>query len=174
MKGGSKAKESESSKVQAEIGKKEWERYKTDFAPEEKQFISDVQEIGSGRERELLEGRGISELRQSTGPLQPSRSPMGIARRSLSTAEGGADISADTATKAIERKGRGINTAVGLGRSVATGAMGQLSRSSQLETSRNIAKAQADSTREQGLWDTIGTAAGYGIQHHYKTKGDKS
>lgn len=171
--GSSKAKESESSKALAEIGKQEWDRFQTDFAPEEKKFIGDVQEIGSERERDMLEGRGISELRQSAGPLRPTGNPMGIARRSLSTAKGSTGISADTTTKAVERKGKGINTAVGMGRNVATGAMGQLSRSSQLETTKNIAQAEARGIKDRGAWDAIGTAAGYGIQRHYSKKGDE-
>ncbi|MCG7931975.1 MAG: hypothetical protein N0E44_18235 [Candidatus Thiodiazotropha lotti] len=163
--GGGKIDDSESSKELARIGNEEWERYQTDFAPQEKEYIKDVTELGSAREKQTLKGRGISELRQQSGPAKPTRQS-GLVRRGSATMKGEADITTDTNLKATARKGKGINSAVGLGRNVATGAQAGLSRSAQMQTTKNIASAQAESIENAGKWDAVGTAAGMGIQRY--------
>ena len=163
--GGGKVDDSESSKELARIGNEEWERYQTDFAPQEKDYIKDVTELGSAREKQTLKGRGISELRQQAGPAKPTRQS-GLVKRGSATMKGEADIATDTNLKATARKGKGINSAVGLGRNVATGALGGISQSAQMQTSKNIAKGHAKNIENQGKWDAAGTALGMGIQQY--------
>jgi hypothetical protein len=169
--GSNKVDESESSRELARIGKEEWERYQTDFAPQEKEYIKDVSEIGSAREKQMLKGRGISEMRQKAGSAKPIKQS-GIVKRSLATMKGEAGISTDSNLQATQRKGKGINSAVGLGRNVATGSLGGLSQSSQMQTTKNIANANAKNIQNQGKGDAVGTLAGLGIQTYGNSAGN--
>lgn len=171
--GSSKVKESQSSQALAQIGKEEWERFQTDFAGHEKDYTGDMLEIGSGREADTLAGRSVAELKQQAGPAG-SGSVRGLSRRALATGKEQTGITQKSDMQSIARKGRGINAAVGMGRDIATGAMGELSQSSQMETSKNIADASAKNIRDQGKWDLAGTAAGYGMKQgidYLKTPG---
>lgn len=163
--GGSKVEESQSSKALAQIGKEEWERFQTDFAPHEKEFIGDVTEIGSNRERDTLAGRSVAEMKQQAGPAQYG-GIRGATGRAMASAKGRAGIATGSDTQSLQRKAKGIGTAIGLGRDIATGSMGEMSRSAQMETSKNIASARAKQIKEAGKWDLIGTAGGYGISKY--------
>jgi len=163
--GGSKAKESESSKALAKIGADEWERFQTDFAPHERAFTEDVMELGSKRERDVLTGRGIAEIKQNTGAVQPG-SAKALVSRAAETGSGASGLSTESDLQAIQRKAKGIGSAVGLGRDISTGSTSRLGRASHLETTKNIADASAENIQKQGLWDAVGTAAGYGFQQY--------
>ena len=160
-----KVEESQSSKELARIGKEDWDRFQTDFAPEENKFISDMNEIGSIRERKYLLGQGLNEIRQQASPTEGT-SGKSKYRMALAEGSGLSDAGTMSDVNALARKGKGLSTAIGLGRNLATGAMGGLARSSQLESSKNIAKTEADLIKQQGLYELAGTAAGFGLQQY--------
>ncbi len=146
--------------VLAEHGAKEWERYKQDFSPVESKFIDSAMELGSASDTEQLTGRGLAELRQQSGPSTPSGKAE-LVDRSLGTMDAESKMRTSADLESLDRKGKGLKTAISLGRDIGEGALGEISRQSQLNTQKGIADARAKGIRQQGQMDAIGTAAGF-------------
>lgn len=167
--GGGKVKETQTEKTNAEIGASQWDRFKQDFAPQEADFIATVTELGSERERDAIAGRGISELRQKSGEVQPG--PAGaLLGRSLATAKGAETLRTATDQQGFARKAQGMNTAIGFGRNIAQDQLGRIGQSAQLAANAGIADAQADLVKQQGFNEAIGT--GIGAYGSYKLFGN--
>lgn len=160
-----KAQEDPMNAVMAEIGMKEWERYKQDFKPHDKEFIGQASELGSERESDMIRGRGLSELRQQAGPVMPT-SRAGMVNRANMMRKSDANIDTSTKLGGLDRKGKGLNTVISLGRNIGTGALGELGRISQINTASQIAAAEARGIKQQGMMDAIGTVAGMGISSY--------
>ena len=160
-----KTKEDPLVKKQAEIGTKEWERYKTDFAPQEAEFIKSTTGIGSDTEREFLQGLGESRRQQESGAVQPTGRVMPLLGRALASNQ--SQLPEQSMLQSKSRKAKGLETAISLGRDIGTGSLNRIGRQAQINTSKNIASAEAAGIRQQGMFDAAGTAAGIGLYNHF-------
>ncbi len=152
-------------KKQAEIGAKEWERYKQDFAPKEAEFQKAVTGIGSNTEREFLQGLGESRRQQESGPIQSTNRVMPLLGRALLSNQSKLPEQNQLQSKA--RKAKGLETAISLGRDIGTGSLNRIGRQAQINTSKNIASAEAAGIKQQGMADAAGTVAGIGLQRYF-------
>lgn len=160
-----KVKEDPLVKKQAEIGAKEWERYQQDFAPKEKEFINSITGIGSATEREFLQGLGEARRQQEAGPIQPTSRVTPLMGRALLSTQ--SKLPEQNLLESKARKAKGMETAISLGRDIGTGSLNRIGRQAQINTSKNIASAEAAGIKQQGMYDAIGTAAGIGIQRQF-------
>ena len=162
-----KAKEDPLVQMQAEIGAEEWERYKQDFAPKEAEFIEGVTGIGSDQERQFLEDFSETERQQQTGPLQATSrlSPL------LNKATSKSQLPEKNLLQSKQRKAKGLETAISLGRNIGAGALGRIGRQAQIGTGKNIALAEAKGIQQQGIYNAVGTAAGVGLYKGLNKKG---
>ncbi len=164
--GGEKVKTDPLVKKQQQIGAAEWQRYKTSFAPVEQQYLQQTTEIGSGRERDYLAGMAENQRQQQLGPL-PNTGRLG---QLIKPTEAAATSRLPEAAilQAKNRKAKGLETAISLGRDIGTGALGRMGRQAQLNTSKNIAEAEAAGIKQAGFNDAVGTIAGIGINQYLK------
>lgn len=140
---------------QAEIGAKEWERYKKDFAPKEGEFIKSVTGIGSEPERKFLKGLAASERQQQLGPVQATSRLSPLLSRETTGIK--SQIPEKTILHSEARRTKGLETAINLGRDIGTGALGQIGRQGQIGTLKNIASAEAAGQKKAAIAEGIGT-----------------
>jgi len=143
----------------AEIGSREWQRYQTDFAPKEKQFIDSTSEIGSNREQDFIAGMSSAERQQQKGALEPTNRLAPLIGRSLEKTQ----LPEKNLLLSKARKAKGIETAISLGRDIGTASLGRIGRQAQISTSKNIATAESKGREIAGKADAAGTIAGVGL-----------
>jgi len=142
------------------IGAEEWERYKQDFAPEEKKFVGDVSHVGSQTEQQYISGIGSAEMQQQAGQMQATDRPGGIAQQMVAMGKAQGQLDTTQALASRERKTRGLETAIGLGRGIGAESLQDLGRQAQLGAAQQAARAEARADEVAGRYKAAATVGG--------------
>lgn len=168
-----KVQASESEIALAEVAATKWQRFKDKAIPLENAYIEKIRRLGGAGETDALAGQGVATVQQSVaGPEGEITDNPGsgsflkrLTRVGLSTA--GARAGAETSARAGARGRRlaGLSSVIKLGKGIEDLALSGLSRRGQADTSRAIAKANAQFVEDEAKAELAGTLAGIGLDY---------
>lgn len=166
-----KVEESENEKALADVANQDWQRYEHVFAPEEEQLIGEYERLGTPayaqRSRDLYANTTMQATPSAMAPagLNPGSGRYVAGVNDANTATGAglgrATNAADLATRGNYLQGLG--SLIQLGRNLKNTSTAGLSAAANRDYAENVAEANADITREAGLYGGLGAVAGAGL-----------
>lgn len=165
--GGGKVKESEYDKRLAQIGKRQWEDFKTTYRPLEREFKERVMDMGRKPEIDRLAGDAAQSVHQAIGDERPAGKPgtggflMNLRNREIGRASGVGGAVSASQVQSRARYQAGLENIIAMGRGIENTGIDGLTMQAGIDSSRQYGDAVADSIRDQGVWDAVGTGVGY-------------